>query len=261
MIVVPNALPDRPLRVEPLSTGTGGGAIGTLVLLGLLVGMWLLGYPSLARDMRSPSDLTSADIPVGEAKCTTYTFIVTSCDVGSRDRTQRFSYFLFNTSKPQTVEFLRSRTDSTYLTTNLGQATLGSRIALIVATTVLLATGLFAIMFQLIKASAATKDFNALDNQKLALVVMPITKFYQHRKRQNWTYAWNEGGVRKTFTQGLNADTPPLLLANDAAVAVRGPNGGTPMLLARDLSNVRLTAAEKTQVIAALQQINGGKQV
>lgn len=253
-------LPRRAIAVRPPQT-IDGGTIGVIVLLFIFLAC-VVGWlgPAIASDWRMREEaVAAADLQIREARCRSWLAALRFCTVTVVDqheiageRTLRYA-FLGGTGD-QTMTPLRSRSDASRVATDLGLAKVYNRLI-----TLLLFAGLLAFCIRvaatmLWRGTETRRAFAAMSGRGLRPVVVEMERNNRlPPRRRLWVYLYEDGGKRERALAEWPSKLQPLFTTPDEgwALALRGEEGGTPMLLDVDLGALDLTDAEKATFRAA----------
>ena len=249
-------LPRRGIAVRPPSAATGD-AIGVIVLLFVLLGglvAWL--GPGIVSDWRMRFDAVAAtDVRVRDVRCRSWLGVLQICNVAleaekgdaAGDGRTRWYVFLGG-PRDQSATPLRSRTDASRVSTDLGVYTVRRRLVtlLLLAGILVCCIGVAAAM--LWRGVQTRRGFAGMSGQRLTPVVVEIERNNRlPPRRRLWVYLYDDGGTRERALAEWPSRQQPLFTTPDErwALALRGEGGGTPMLLDRGLQALDLTEAEK----------------
>jgi hypothetical protein len=261
------ALPDRPIAVRPPWTMGPRSAISLFsTLFALLAGaLWWLG-PDLARDWRIDDVVEAAGARIERTRCRTGLVLITVCDVAFVDeRSAEASrrtlwYFFIDTVGQERIALLRSKSDAAAITTNLGLDKFYHRLLALV----LVAGGLvfcIVVSVQLLRQGMVTRRaLAALSGQRLVPIVVALEGSARiAHKRRRWTYLYDQGGRQKRAFVELASGSDPLFVTADRkrALALRGQDGGVPLLLDGRLGSLDLSDAEKEAFFVACRKALG----
>jgi len=249
-----HALPRRAIAVRPPP------AVGSLATLGLfallfatLVGvLWWLG-PDLVRDWRIRGDAVAAsEVRIEQARCRTWLALIKVCDVtyanGADGSTRRLWYLFFGASGEERMELLRSRSDPAQVSTRLGLERLYNRSIALALLTAILGFCVGAAVQVVHKVMRLQRVFAAMSGQRLTPVAVEIErKNIVPPRRRMWVYLYDDGGrVGRAVVELSSKDGLVFLTADEKwALALRGEQGGTPLLLDSRLTCLDLTEGEK----------------
>lgn len=251
-----NALPRRPIVVRPPPTIGPLAAIGLFALLfGMLGGvLWWLG-PDLARDWRMRNDAVAAgDARIEEARCRAWLVVLKFCDVTVLDERDTAGgkrtlwYAFIDVAGEQRVVLQRSRSDPSLITTEFGLEKLFSRLVTLLLLCAIFMFCIGVAVVVLLKAMRARRAFAGLSGQRLVPVVVEIERNnLVPPRRRMWVYLYDDGGKQeRTFVEWASQERPMFATADERwALALRGEQGGTPLLLDAGLMCLDLTEAEK----------------
>ncbi len=254
-----------PSTVGPLS------AIGIFALLfGLLAGaLWWLG-PDLARDWRIDDPVEAGGVRIEEARCRSRLVLITVCDVRfvddrSAEAARRtLWYFFIDRADPEKIVLLRSKSDPAAITTNLGLDEFYNRLLVLILIVGLL-LGCITLTAQLLRQGMLTRQaLAALSGQRLVPAVVAVEgSITIAHKRRRWTYLYDRGGSQERAYIELAKGNDPLFISPDGkrALALRGQDGGVPLLLDAKLSSLDLSDAEKEAFFAACRTALGAEPV
>jgi hypothetical protein len=267
-----DALPRRLVAVRPPQTVGPLAALGVFALLFGLLGwvLWWLG-PDLVTDWRMRSDAVPArEVRIEEARCQSRLFVTQFCSVSLADdrsvadgkRTLRYGFIDAPRAQPAASVALHSRSDPSLVSTDLGLDKLYSRTLTlaIVAALLALCAGVPVRMVQ--QGLRTSRAFRNLGGQRLIPVIVEVERnnFVPPRGRL-WVYLYDDGGRRERAFVELPSRERPLFtdVSEKRALALRGEQGGTPLLLDARLNCLDLTQPEKAAFYAACRAVLGGK--
>lgn len=263
-----DALPRRPIAVRPPPTIGPLAGFGLFAMLfGMLGGvLWWLG-PDLASDWRIRNDVVSAarDARIERARCRTWLGLIKVCDVTYADDSggsERTLWYLFiGAPGEERTELLRSRTDPAQVVTSLGLENLYNRVAALALLLVVLAFCIAAAVQVLHKGMRTRRAFIDMSGQRLTPVVVEIErKNLVPPRRRMWVYLYDDDGKQGRAVVELPSKDRVLFVTADErwALAVRGVQGGPPLLLDAKLTCLDLTEAEKAVFYDACRTAFGG---
>jgi hypothetical protein len=261
------ALPDRPITVRPPATIGPLSAVGLFTLLiGLLAGaLWWLG-PDLLRDWRAGFDVVEArGARIETARCRSRLMIVTVCDItiagpAAGAARQTLWYFFIDSVGREPIVPLQPRSasgpdpDPETVTTNLGLDKFHHRLLALALVVGLLAFCIVLSVQVVLQGLATRQALLRLSGKRLTPVVVALEGSIPiAHKRRRWTYRWEVAGQQERAFIELSSRTEPLFVTLDGkrALALRGPDGGVPLLLDAQLSTLDLTEAEREAFFAA----------
>ena len=270
-ILLANALPGRLVAVRPPRTVGPLAMLGLFAMLfGFLGGvLWWLG-PDLVRDWRIGSDTAPAsDVRIEDARCRARLLVVHICDLtlAGPAGAKRALWYIFIDAPNQAhstdrVTPLRGRSDPELVATDLGLAKLLTRsLTLMLAVSVLaLCIGVGVRVTQ--QGLGAARAFRNLSGQRLKPVVVEIERHnLLPPRRRLWVYLYDDAGrPGRAFIELPSRDRPLFTDVSERwALALRGEQGGAPLLLDAQLSCLDLTAAEKAAFYAACRAAFGAE--
>jgi hypothetical protein len=249
-----HALPRRAIAVRPPPTV---GPLATLGLFALLLGvlggvLWWLG-PDVVRDWRIRGDAVAAsEMRIEQGRCRSWLAIIKVCDVtyanGADGSTRRLWSLFFGVSGEERMELLRSRSDPAQVSTRLGLERLYNRSIALTLLTAVLAFCIGAAVQVVHKGMRLQRAFAAMSGQRLTPVAVEIErKNIVPPRRRMWVYLYDDGGrAGRAVVELSSKDSLVFLTADERwALALRGEQGGTPLLLDAQLTCLDLTEAEK----------------
>ena len=260
-------LPDRPITVRPPSTVGPLSAIGVFALLfGLLAGaLWWLA-PDLARDWGIDHAGEAGGARIEEVRCRSRLALITVCDVRfvddrSAEAARRtLWYFFIAKADSERIVLLRSKSDPAAITTNLGLDEFYNRLLVLIVIVGLLVYCII-LTIQLLRQGMLTRRaLVALSGQRLLPVVVSVQgSILIAHKRRRWTYIYDRGGRQEQAFIELAKGIEPLFVTPDGkrALALRGQDGGVPLLLDAKLSSVDFSDAEREAFFAACRKVLG----
>ena len=262
------ALPDRPIAVRPPPTIAPLSTLGLFALLLGLLGsaLWWLG-PDLARDWGIGGDVVRAEgARIEEAQCRSRIRFFTVCDIAVIDERsapaarRTLSYLFIDTAGREPIVLVRPRSDATAITTDLGLDKFYHRLLALALVVGLLVFCIVVSMQFLQRGIATRRALMALSGQRLSPVVVALEgSFPIAHKRRRWTYVYEAGGREERAFIELASSAEPLFVRLDGkrALALRGQDGGVPLLLDAELAALDLTQAEKAAFFAACRKALG----
>jgi hypothetical protein len=248
-------LPRRHIAVR-LPPAAEGGTISVIMMLLVLLGgvvAWLA--PAIVSDWRMREDAVAAtDLRVRDARCHSWLAALKFCNVAlvaakGDDAGERTLWYVFlGGADDQAMTPLRSGSDASHVTTGLGLEKVHSRLItlLLFAAIVVLCIGVAAAMLR--RGREARRAFSAMSGQRLEPVVVEIERNnLVPPRRRLWVYLYQEGGRRERALAEWPSRQQPLFTSLDekSALAIRGEEGGRPMLLDVNLQCLDLTDAER----------------
>jgi hypothetical protein len=265
-----NALPKRPIVVRP----PPASQLASLGLFALLISMlagilaWL--GPDLVRDSRIRDATTAADgARIEETRCRAWLRLLTFChmDVAERadgaeaKRTLRYAFVGAAGERP--VQLQRSRSDPSFLTTDLGQQTFFSRLITLALFCAIPLVGIRVTAVMQEEARKAERAFAAMSGGPLTPVIVEIErKNLMPPRRRLWAYVYEgEAGKQRAVVEWPSRDRPLFTAADEKrAVALQGDGGGAPLLLDAGLTCLDITEAEREAFYAACRAAFAGPQ-
>ena len=198
--------------------------------------------------------VAAADLRVRDTRCHSWLAALKFCNVTlvaakGDDAGERTLWYVFlGGADDQAMTPLRSRSDASHVTTSLGLETMHSRLItlLLFAAIVVLCIGVAAAMLR--RGREAQRAFSAMSGQRLEPVVVEIERNnLMPPRRRLWVYVYQEGGRRERALAEWPSRQQPLFTSLDekSALAIRGEEGGRPMLLDANLQCLDLTDAER----------------
>src|SRR5262245_7710925 len=194
-----DALPRGPIAVRPPQTVGPVALLGVLALLiGALAGLlWWLGS-DLIRDWRMGDAAAANDVRVEEARCRSRLIVLQFCNVTLTEdgaAAKRTLWYVFiGGAGSERVTALRSRSDPTHLSTDLGQEKLFSRSATLALALALLALCIGAALRVAQQGYHNLRAFRDLSGQRLTPVVVEIERHnYLPPRRRLWVYLYADG--------------------------------------------------------------------
>jgi len=256
-----HALPRRPIAVRrPPGTVGLAAMLGPFALLFGLLGLVLWGLgPDIANDWRMRNDAVSAagDVRAEAARCRSWLAVVRACSVTYADSTggkRSLWYLYFGAPGEERIELVRSRSDPALISTNVGLERLtGRTLAMALLAGVLLLC--IAVAAHVVhKGATLQRAFAAMSGQRLTPVVVEIErKNLVPPRRRMWVYLYDDDGKPGRAVVELSSKDRLLFVTAGErwALALRGEQGGTPLLLDSRLSSLDLTEAEKAAFLEA----------
>jgi hypothetical protein len=263
-----DALPRRPIAVRPPQTVGPLALFGVFALLiGSLAGLlWWLG-PNLVRDWRIGDAAVAGDVRIEEARCRSRFFVLQFCNVtlaedGTATAAKRTLWYVYlgTGGSDRVVVALRSRSDPALLSTDLGQEQLLSRSAALALAVSLLGLCIGATVRIGQQGIHSQRGFRGLSGQRLTPVVVEIERHnFLPPRRRLWVYRYDDGGRQgRAFIELPSRDRPLFTdAAEKHALALRGAEGGVPLLLDAKLACLDLTEAERAAFFAGCRKALG----
>jgi hypothetical protein len=254
-------LPQRAIAVRPPRT-IDGGTIGVIAMLFILLGgvvAWL--GPGIASDWRMRSEaVAAADLQTRDARCRSWLGALRFCtvtvaaDQGDAAGERTLWFVFLGGAGDQAMAPLRSRSDPSRVTTELGLAKVYNRLFTLLLFAGMAAFGISVAATMLRRGIETRRAFAAMSGRALRPVVVEMERNNRlPPRRRLWVYLYEDGGKRERALVEWPSKLQPLFTTPDEgwALALQGNEGGTPLLLDVDLGFLDLTEVEKAAFRAA----------
>lgn len=248
-------LPRRHIAVR-LPPAAEGGTISVIMMLLVLLGgvvAWL--GPAIVSDWRMREDAVAAtDLRVRDARCHSWLAALKFCNAtlvaakGDDAGERTLWYVFFGGTGDQAMAPLRSGSDASRVSTDLGLEKVHSRLITLLLFAGIVASCIGVAAAMLRRGREAQRAFFAMSGQRLEPVVVEIERNnLMPPRRRLWVYVYQEGGRRERALAEWPSRQQPLFTSLDEkrALAIRGDEGGRPMLLDVNLQCLDLTDAER----------------
>ncbi len=247
-------LPSRAIAVRPPPAADDGTLSMILLLLILLGGVVAWLGPGIASDWRMRGDAVAAtDVRAQDARCRSWLAALRFCNVtlvaekgeAAGERAQWYVFIGGAGDQPMTP--LRSTSDASRISTGLGLEKVYSRLITLLLVAGLLVSCIGVAATMLWRGMVTRRAFAAMSGRRLTPVVVEIERNNRlPPRRRLWVYLYEDGGKRERALVEWPSKQQPLFTTPDEgwALALRGDEGGTPMLLDVGLKSLDLTEAE-----------------
>jgi hypothetical protein len=214
------------------------------------------------RDLRAPSDLVLADDLLLFRDCSRKALIVFDCDLSvvpkksmTGDATANLSFLALSLPKrvdEAEIRVLQSKSEPTYVTTDIGLSELPGRVVVLALAVLVLGGLAILVLVRLPMALRSGKAISQISNATLEAVVIPVTYVDMkiagsNSQARTVGCEWVDEGRKIAYGIVLKSAEKPYFVGCDmkSAVAVRRAGSPAPLVVDTTLWRLNLSDEEK----------------